>query len=427
MSNLFSSIKPKHLTIITWSLRIIIGATFVISGLSKSIDLWGFVYKIEQYFNVWGISVPSSIIVAAATGISFAEFLLGIFLVTGSYKRVCVWLLLMVMAVMLPLSIYIAIANPVDDCGCFGDFWVITNGATCLKNILLTAGLLYLAFYNKTIKGLYIPSLQWLLWSISMAYIIIVGSTGYRVQPLVDFRNYKEGTTFITDDSETVEKPQFVYIYEKDGVQQSFDESNLPDDTWIFVDRKEIAEKSADSSAFIIYDVDDEDVTEDVISTDGEQLILLISDIRRADISHTYTINELNSYMMRNGGSMIGIISSGTENMDIWKDLSMADYPIYTAEETAIKEFARGNISMAYLKDGIIQWKRTVSSIDSSVIASGTNPLTELYTNGNRRFVVITAIFLSLMAVLYLVDKSRVLVRRILCRKNEKKDVTLQQ
>ncbi len=36
----------KHVTV--WVLRLLIGGVFVMSGLVKSLDLWGFVFKIEE-------------------------------------------------------------------------------------------------------------------------------------------------------------------------------------------------------------------------------------------------------------------------------------------------------------------------------------------------------------------------------------------
>ncbi len=422
-----SQFNDKYSSIILWSLRIIIGATFIISGLSKSIDLWGFIYKIEQYLHVWNISVPDSIILFTAAGISFSEFILGLFLATGSYKRLSSWALLLIMAGMLPLSIYIAIANPVDDCGCFGDFWVISNGATCAKNIFLTAGVIYLSIYNKKTSGLFRPALQWIEWTIALAYIIIIGTIGYRVQPLIDFRNYNEGISLNQPTDSDEAGIEFTYIYEKDGIQQSFSDENLPDSTWAFIDRKELRTNAPKSSAqsLVIYDENNEEMTEYAIEHNGEQLLLLIPDIRRIDISKTYLINEMNRYITDKGGSMIGIIESGNENIEFWKDISMADYPIYTAEDTSIKEVARGTISLMYLRDGIIKWKRTLHSINNEILQIETEPFSALYTNGKHLFLLITLTLLLLLSGLYLIDKSQPIVKWVLCRKNKKKDVPL--
>ncbi|MBQ7852400.1 MAG: DoxX family membrane protein, partial [Muribaculaceae bacterium] len=112
--------KLPYLKYVVWTLRIAIGATFILSGIAKVIDLWGFVYKIEQYLNVWGVPPLRTIVFMTALAISAVEFIVGVMLATGSYKRLSVYIASLLMLVMLPLSVYIVIADPVEDCGCFG-------------------------------------------------------------------------------------------------------------------------------------------------------------------------------------------------------------------------------------------------------------------------------------------------------------------
>ena len=156
--------RSRWFATVVWTLRVLIGSLFVMSGLVKGIDLWGFIFKIEDYLAVWGFTEPRSLVLMGALLISGYEFVFGFMLATGCYKRVAVWALTAMMAVMLPLSAYIAIANPVSDCGCFGDFWIISNTWTFIKNILISAALIFLLIFNRRLRvGMYQPAIQWIV------------------------------------------------------------------------------------------------------------------------------------------------------------------------------------------------------------------------------------------------------------------------
>ncbi|MDE5968789.1 MAG: DoxX family protein, partial [Muribaculaceae bacterium] len=185
---------PLAAKIVTILLRIVVGGVFIASGFTKAIDPWGFIYKIEDYLNVWGIGVPRSIIFVGAVGLSAYEFLFGAMLVLGAYRRTSVRALMLTMLFMLPLTAYIAIANPVADCGCFGEWLLLSNWATFGKNIVITAMLVWLWRYNFRIKWAFVrPSLQWVAATACAIYLIIIAGYGYMVQPLIDFRPYPVG------------------------------------------------------------------------------------------------------------------------------------------------------------------------------------------------------------------------------------------
>lgn len=419
MKNFYS----RHLNLIVWICRIFVGGTFVVSGLSKAIDPWGFIYKIEQYLIAWDVEVSFPMIVGVALLLSGVEFLLGVVVFAGCYRRTAVWAVTMIMLGMLPLSLYIAVANPVTDCGCFGDFIVISNTATFLKNVVLMMLLIPLLWSNKNVSGLFTSYSQWLVAFIAIVYVIVVSLWGYNIQPLEDFRPYKVGTSLVAAHVDDFDDSSIIFVYEKDGEQREFTVDSLPDDSWTYVTRKEeSAEVHADGTYFPIYD-GDEDVTAEVINPEGKELMLVIPEMRRLDISSTYLINEMCRYMENSGGTMIGLIGENAEGIELWKDLSMATYPIYTAEDTDLKELARGNISVVYLKDGTIQWKRALSSIDSDYFsnAEGKDGLLEkLDYNSRHIFGFLTFIFLALELFLYILDKSgRILKVRL--HKNPKK------
>lgn len=296
-----SDFFQRHRAAFVWLFRILTGATFIVSGLSKMIDVWGFVYKIEQYLAVWEMPQPRSLVLAVAMALSGIEFLLGFFMATGCYKRTSAWLMSLIMLGMLPLTLYIWIADPVSDCGCFGDFLVISNFATFLKNVALAAMLVYLLFNNHKVSGMFTAYSQWLVAFVAFLYILAIGLFGYHVQPLIDFRPYKVGTPLLGDDSPADAEEQFVFIYEKGGERHEFGEDELPDSTWTFVDRKEAGNMARDERAFAVFDGDD-DVTAEVLAPDSLQVLLLIPELDNIDVSSTYLINEMNRYVESRGG-----------------------------------------------------------------------------------------------------------------------------
>lgn len=412
-----------------WMLRILIGATFILSGFVKGIDPWGSVIKIGEYFTVWGLDVPRSLVTCAAFALGACEFVWGLLLMLGCYRRVSVWFLSALMAVMLPLSIYIAIWSPVDDCGCFGDFLIISNTATFIKNIFISAALIYLIAYNTRLSGAFTPYVQWIVGGLVTLYILTVELYGYNIQPLLDFRQYAAGTTLLpgdttqdeSDESETV----YEYTYSKDGVEKNFTIDNLPDSTWTFVNRTLVSGGEIHTDGFTVIE-DGEEITADVIDSEAEQFIITIPDINNIDLSYTYLINELNDFIVGRGGSLIAFINSDEDGMEHWKDISMASYPIYQADPKMLKELARGNAALVYLDKGIVQWKRTLSSIGYTFITE-THPdrlISMLNPETSYVLKLVTTPFVIILLILLALDRSGKLLAWHLQRRKRHKKTT---
>lgn len=411
---------------IVWLLRIIVGATFVVSGFVKSIDPWGSVIKIGEYLSVWGWSIPDSLVTIAAFLLGGVEFVLGSLLLLGCYRRVAPWLLTLMMAVMLPLTLYIAIANPVADCGCFGDFFVLSNTATFVKNIFLTAFLVYLLFYNSKVGGLFIPYVQWIVGGLLSLYIFIVSFIGYNVQPMLDFRRFAPDTLLVPHEDEESEEDAdedvtFEYIYSKDGRTESFSIDALPDSTWTFVERKLISGTTEVSDGFTVIE-DGEDIAPDIIDNDGEQFIVTIPDISKVDLSYTYLINDLDDFITERGGSLVALVNSDERGIDWWKDVSMASYPIYNAEPTLLKELARGRAALVYLDHGVVKWKRMLSSISYTYVTEtpAAQLLDELDPDPSFYLRGLTAFFGMILLVILFLDRSGRLVAWLIKHRKRK-------
>ena len=194
MTNSHSSTPHWRETAARWTvlaLRLAVGGTFVFSGLAKAIDIWGVGYKIDDYLAAFGWSWAMPFAGMMAVALPLFEFLAGLMLVIGSFRRATVIALLCCMAFMLPLSAYVMACDPVPDCGCFGEALTLGNTATFWKNVALTAALVYLLLRNKRLRSLYGPAVQWLTLTMPAIVAMIVMAYGYYFQPMIDFRDRK--------------------------------------------------------------------------------------------------------------------------------------------------------------------------------------------------------------------------------------------
>ena len=107
--------------------RLVVGATFVFSGFVKSVDPMGTSLKIREYLSAFELDyiMPISLFLAMCIGVY--ELVLGVNTLFGSYRRVTSILLFLTMLVMTPLTLYLALADPISDCGCFGEAVYLTH------------------------------------------------------------------------------------------------------------------------------------------------------------------------------------------------------------------------------------------------------------------------------------------------------------
>lgn len=140
--------KDRLINFIVATARILLGITFVFSGFVKAVDPIGFVYKIEDYLISFQLTLFIPLALTFAIALILLEFLLGVLILLGLYRKTATSFAVLLMAVMTPLTLYIALANPVEDCGCFGDALVISNWATFYKNIVLIAFAIFLLVYH---------------------------------------------------------------------------------------------------------------------------------------------------------------------------------------------------------------------------------------------------------------------------------------
>lgn len=424
----------KSVEIATWIIRLAVGSVFMFSGFAKAIDPYGTLYKVDAYLASMSLDIWPNLELVGVFALCAAEFLVGVFILTGCFRRSTAIIAAIIMAFMLPLTLWIAVSDPVDDCGCFGDAFVISNWATFWKNVALTAAIAWLVVYNKKCHWLVTPALQWIAFVATSIFIVIIELFGYISQPLIDFRPYKQGESIIDFENQThTEEPQFIFIYEKDGIRKEFRDTDvLPEESegWEFIDRKELPRQqptvstAENGKSLRIWDkTGEEDVTEEAIGEKGMELLVMMPNLKEVSPATTWKLNSLYEWSIKNNVFMAAVVSGTPDEIDEWEDLSMASYPIFTADDTQIKEVVRGNPAVVYLVDGKIEWKSSLAAINiDDFLSPGTSTDAMTFGTDNMRILRnCLYTYLTIMAVLVFLSFTPAM-KNFYLRKNREKE-----
>ena len=419
----------KWCRLLTVLMRITVGGVFIFSGFTKGVDPWGTYYKITDYLNAMGLESWAGTSLFLAVALAALEFMLGVALAVGAYRRSAPWLALLAMLVMTPLTLWLAITGAVPDCGCFGDALHLSNWATFAKNVLLLLGVIYLLFFNTSLRGIYGPAVQWMVMALSFAFVMAVAYFGYFTQPLIDYRPYPTGSrlanaTTLEDSNEGEE--DFIFIYSRDGKEQEFTIDSLPDeeDGWEYVTRyharrprgKVIMQTGNTEDGIAILDSEGNDVTIDVLTDSHNTLLLLFPDLPAVGVVNSFALNELNDAAQVTDVDVIGLTPATAEEIEQWQDISMATYPIYNMDDSELKMIARGNPAVVYLEDGVISWKRTLGSLEGVTMP---DHLIELATDYDADGIItsLLVIYLAGMLAVLMLNRSHLLVKHLFFKK----------
>lgn len=254
-------IDKKHIIRKVWVnlCRFLLGALFIFSGFVKAVDPLGFFYKIQDYLTAFGMIswFPSYAPLLVGIVLSAIEFSVGVFLFLGIRRKVASALALLLMAVMTPLTLYLALANPVSDCGCFGDAWILTNWQTFGKNVVLLVAAVSVFKWQDLLVRFITPKMEWMISMYTFLFVFALSFYCLENLPILDFRPYRIGAN-IKEGMEIPEgaKPSVFesrFILEKGGKRQEFTLDNYPDSTWTFVESHTILKEKVMNLPFMIF------------------------------------------------------------------------------------------------------------------------------------------------------------------------------
>ena len=360
--------KAKH--IVGSVSRTLLAVTFLFSGFVKAVDPLGTVYKIEDYLKAFGGMFTDLLPLAGAAAVCLilVEWLLGVCMIANVRTQVTSWLSLAFYLVMTPVTLWIALTNPVSDCGCFGDALVLTNWQTFWKNVVLLALVVVLLVCRKAIPQLFS---WWAELVIALAGLGMAGGImaySYTHLPPMDFRPYKVGNNIpalmeIPEDAEP-DQYEVTLIYQKDGVEQEFTLENYPkgDPEWTFVDQKSVLVKKgyeAPIHDFVITTMEFDDITYDILESEEPVTLVAMYDLRKTDRKQIGKVLALMESCREKGEQVYFLTGSGEEDIyefaeEIGLDEETMEEVFCTIDPVTLKTVVRANPGVFVVQNGTI-------------------------------------------------------------------------
>ena len=300
--------------------RLILAVTLILSGFVKAVDPLGTQYKIHDYLVAMGLGgyAYDPLTLSASVLLSATEFILGICLLFAIRRRLVSKIVLAVMAAMTLLTLWLALADPIHDCGCFGDALVLTNWQTLWKNVALLMLAAVVCRWPLDMPRLISESNQWIVFNYSSVFILffVAGHSLYTL-PVFDFRPYHIGADL------------------RSGWQRMMN-----------------GEESPYSDFFIETADEGEDITEQVLQDKGYTFLLIAPHLEQADDSQLDELNRIYDYSVEQGYPFYCLTASSQKAISRWQDTTGAEYPYCQTDDITLKTIIRSNPGLVLLRDG---------------------------------------------------------------------------
>lgn len=214
--------------------RIIVGVLFIFSGLVKANDPMGLSYKMQEFFEVWGLHGFNGWTLSLSVLMNAFEIIAGFALLIGWRIKLFIWLLLLLIIAFTFLTGYTYVTGKPKNCGCFGDCLPITSQTSFLKDVVLLIMIGFLLLKQQYIKPIFKSSIG--IITMILVSIFAFGLQWYtlRYLPIVDCLPFKKGNNL----KERIKMPAnavpdstvITFVYTKNGKDVEFTAAEFPAD-----------------------------------------------------------------------------------------------------------------------------------------------------------------------------------------------------
>lgn len=391
----------KVLTQIT---RILTGLVFVFSGFVKGIDPMGTAFKLGDYFTAFGIGFMHDLALPLAIFLCLVEFITGIMLLTGSLVPLASWMAAIFMAFFTPLTLILALFNPVTDCGCFGDAIHLTNWQTFFKNIVITLIVVFVFIRRNDRTGVLSVRTGLNATLVMMFLFLLFMRYNLAYLPVIDFRPYMTGTNIPDAMSfppgAVPDRYDIKFIYEKEGIRKEFTLNDYPanDTTWKFIDQKSVLVSRGYEPpvhGFSLIDSHGTDMTDHILGDPGYVMLMVARRLEESDRKGLKKGFDLGISMQSEGNRFYIVTATPREEAE----KMVTGFNALSADEVTLKTVVRSDPGFVLLQNGTVLGKWSYRGLPPKEAFSGdlkALALKEQVRKHNRLVIFCTIIAVSL-------------------------------
>lgn len=358
--------------------RVIVGLLFIFSGLIKANDPLGLSYKMQEFFELWGMTQFNDYTLSLSIFMNAFEIIAGVAVLLGWRMRIFSWLLLLLIVFFTFLTGYAYLSGKFKNCGCFGDCIPIKPLASFLKDLVLLAMILLLFVYRKRIRPLFTEKVNMILMP-----LVAIASFGIQLYvlkhlPFFDCLPYKKKNNI----SEQMKIPAnaipdstvITFRYKKNGKVVEFTADNFPadfDSTYTDMRRVDkLIRKGKNNEppikGFSLASKDSTDATELVLN-ENYAALLFIEKFKVKDEKLFKELATLQTALKNKNIGLYLLTSNREEANNFVKRAGWNGIPVYTLDYTALRTAARANPTFYLLNKGTIIGKWSYSDLDEAM------------------------------------------------------------
>lgn len=352
--------------------RIFVGLVFVFSGFVKAVDPWGTAIKFTDYFNAFGLEFLVSWAFPLGVVMIIAEFIIGFSLITHSKVKLGALGALIFMSFFTPLTLWLALKNPVSDCGCFGDAIILTNWQTFFKNMVIIIPTILVFWQRKKFNPKFSCMMQWNIVGVGALFVGFIIWYSFVHLPIIDFLPFKEGTHLqdLMKAPEGAPKDEYAQMITlKDttnGKNIEVDVNKYTADStywgtgtrykYVSISEPKLIKKGYTPPIhdFNIFDKQNNNYIDTALNYHGYVLVFTSWKVEKASNKNIEKVNTLYNYTLNNKILFYALTSSLQEYIDTFVVKNKIPFPFYMCDETTLKSMVRSNPGLMLLKNGTV-------------------------------------------------------------------------